>query len=160
MEINNGDIYLALRRRFTRADDADINDAVAVAHVATWEARETGVALRNVNAFATCVAKRAIGRQIRRSVRNVYPDRDEATTWDRVTTITNSLEVLEDHATNITAHDVVETAPEKYSEVLRLHYLEGYTLNEAAECAGVTPECMRKRHERALKWARKKLSGG
>ena len=42
---------------------------------------------------------------------------------------------------------------------MRMHYLEGYTLEEAATKIGVTPECLRKRHERALKWARKKFAG-
>ena len=112
------------------------------------------------DAFATVVARRSIGRQMKRSLRNVYPDRDEKTSWDRIATQTHALDVIEHHETNITAHDVIESAPDKYSEVLRLHYLEGFTLNEAAQQVGVTPECMRKRHERALKWARKRLQGG
>jgi DNA-directed RNA polymerase specialized sigma24 family protein len=45
--------------------------------------------------------------------------------------------------------------PENYAVVLRKHYMEGLPLEEIARQEGVSGECIRKRHERALRYARK-----
>ena len=47
MEIQLAEVYSTLARRFDTAMPDDIDDAVASAHVATWQAHESGAELRN-----------------------------------------------------------------------------------------------------------------
>lgn len=159
MEVHLGEVYATLARRYDRAPKEDIEDAVAMAHVATWQAHDSGVPLRNVDAFATCVAKRSLGRIVKNGLRNVHPDSSDGFDWETVSTTNDRLHDKQDPYTELTAQAIVQAAPESYAEVMRLHYLEGYSLEEAAKLIGVSPECFRKRHERALKWARKKFVG-
>lgn len=153
---NHSVIYRALARRYEAADSDDINDALAVADTVIWQAREAGTAVRNADAFCTCVAKRVLGRAVRRKKRMVYPDHEEdPTDWDEIQRERGLPTVSLDPSDAIDAQEILESAPEKYAEVLRIHYLEGMSFEDAANELGVTPECLRKRHERALKWAKK-----
>lgn len=149
-------IYRALAKRYEAADYDDINDALAVADTAVWQAREAGTEVRNPEAFCTCVAKRVLGRTVRRKKRMVYPDHQvNLTDWDEIQRERNAPSASADPSDTIDAHGILESVPEKYAEVLRIHYLEGKSFEDAAAELGVTPECLRKRHERALKWAKK-----
>ena len=157
MEINAGQIYSTLFRRFDKADHEDIQDALAESHVAAWVARESGMVLHNVDAFCTVVAKRTLSRQLQRQKRFLYPDHDPVLKWKDLEGAPQ-VSKTEIHETVIDVADILEQAPESYAEVLRLHYLEGLPLEEAAEKLGVSGACLRKRHERALKWAKKQFA--
>ena len=154
MEIDRDDIYIALYRRFGQTDLADIDDAVSTSHIAAWRARESGTAIYNVQAFCTCVAKRALIRNIEWQRRHIYPDRDEMVDWAGVHSMDKALQHDDDIETKVDAGVILDTAPDLYSDILRMYYLEGKTLEEVASIMNLTPECVRKRHERALKWAR------
>lgn len=139
------------------ADPDDIDDAVAVADAVAWQAREGGVELRNADAYRTIVAKRALGHALKRQRKHVYPDRDDSIAWSTIPEAEVSAYGYEDPSIPIDARGIISQAPVNYAEVLRLHYLEGLTFEDAAVRLGVSAECLRKRHERALKWARKKF---
>ena len=154
MEINAAEIYTNLSRRFSRVSPDDLDDAIAESHAVAWQARESGVVLHNVDAFCTVVAKRSLSRVMQRQRRSLYPDHDPLVAWEELEG-GSAIAVEEDQDARIDANDVLEEAPDLYAEVLRLHYLEGHTLEDAARTLGVSGACIRKRHERALKWARK-----
>ena len=104
----------------------------------------------------TTVAKRSLSREIRRQRRMVRPDNGEHITWERVER--ERIEPLDQesvHATAIDAADIMQAMPPTYAEVMRLYYLEGLTHEQVAERIGISHACVRKRHERAIKWARK-----
>ena len=50
--------------------------------------------------------------------------------------------------------------PEKYRTVLRLHHLEGYSLNEVARILRITPQLVKSRLHQARKLLRKNLNAG
>jgi len=156
MEIDAAQIYATLHRRFERAEHEDIQDAVAESHATAWIAREAGKVLHNVDAFCTVVAKRALSRELQRQVRQIYPDRDHYVQWSDLEGGSSLSEppVAEEQ---FDAQTMLEEAPERYAEVLRLHYLEGKSLEEAARILGISSACIRKRHQRALQWARRRF---
>ena len=158
MEINAAEIYANLARRFSRLGPDDLDDAIAESRATAWIARESGVTLHNVDAFCTVVARRALTRQMRIQRNAIYPDHDPHLDWEDLEG-GSAMAVEEDQDTAIDARDVLAQAPELYAEVLRLHYLEGLPLEDAAKKMGVSGACMRKRHERALAWARERFGG-
>jgi RNA polymerase sigma factor (sigma-70 family) len=95
-----------------------------------------------------------LSRQLQRQRRFLYPDHDPFLPWKDLEGAPQ-VSKIENHESVIDVADILEQAPDTYAEVLRLHYLEGLPLEEAAEKLGVSGACLRKRHERALKWARK-----
>ena len=157
MVVKDDVVYRTLYRRYDSADPDDIDDAVATADVVAWQAREGGVELRNADAYRTLVAKRTLGHALKRLRKHVYPDRDESLGWSTIPDADVSKYGNEDPAIALDANGIIDKAPVNYAEVLRLHYLEGLTFEDAATRLGVTAECLRKRHERALKWAKKKF---
>jgi RNA polymerase sigma factor (sigma-70 family) len=58
----------------------------------------------------------------------------------------------------VDAASILTSLPSHYAEVLRMHYLEGLTLDETSRRLGCTAQSVRKRHERALRWARKRFA--
>ena len=159
MSTVNNEIYSSMYRRFSLADPEDIHDAVAASGIAVWEARESGVQVYNEPAFRTCVARRYLSRHLRWSSKYIHPDQEETLTWEKLAELKGANLYVEHHEECVDASTVLDSAPELYAEVLRLHYLEGMTFQEIADDQGVTSDCVRKRHERALKWARKKFAG-
>lgn len=156
METKKNTVYRTLSRRYDKANHDDIEDAVAVADAVAWQVREGGVELRNGEAFRTLVARRTLGHSLRRQKKHVYPDRDDLNGWEEIPEADRSNYGGEDPAIRFDALNILDSAPVNYAEVLRLHYLEGLTFEDAALMLGVKAECLRKRHERALKWARRK----
>jgi RNA polymerase sigma factor (sigma-70 family) len=154
MEINGAALYRTVAKRFTHAAPDELDDAVSASLVAIWEAREAGVELHRPEAYATTVARRAVGAQIRWRSKNVYPDSDERLDWKMLQLENGVLVEHPDHGAGVDALRVVAEAPTVYADVLRRHYLEGMDFSQIAEIDSVTTACVRKRHERALKWAR------
>lgn len=156
MEIDATQIYATLYRRYERAEHEDIQDAVAESHATAWIARESGKVLHNVDAFCTVVAKRALSRELQRQLRQIYPDRDAYVQWSD---LEGGLELSQQPVAEelFDAQAMLDEAPDRYAEVLRLHYLEGKSLEEAAQLLGVSSACVRKRHQRALEWARRRF---
>jgi len=159
MEINAAEIYASLARRFNRLGPDDLDDAIADSRATAWMAREAGVTLHNVDAFCTVVARRSLTRMMREQRRVLHPDHDPLVGWEDLEG-GSAIAVEEDRDAHIDAHDVLAQAPDLFAEVLRLHYLEGLSLEEAAKQLGVSGACLRKRHERALKWARERFTSG
>jgi RNA polymerase sigma factor (sigma-70 family) len=159
MERQPFDLYRVLRRQFPRVDQEDLVEAVREAVVVSYLSdHQLQGGIRNVEAFSTIVARRSLGRELRRQRRLVHPDRAEQYGWDEIDVQTRTM--IDEEATcaaAIDASDIMEAMPDNYAEVMRMHYMEGLTLEEAAQRAGVTSECMRKRHERAIKWARRRF---
>ena len=158
MSSTNNEVYSAMHRRFSRADLEDIDDAVSASRIATWEAREAGVEIYNESAFRTCVARRYLSRHLKWSHKYIYPDRDEGLDWEALAERQGAALEVMDHEDRVDAATVIDSAPDIYAEVLRMHYLEGKAFQEIAKEQGVSSDCVRKRHERALKWARKKFT--
>ncbi len=158
MEINAAEIYTHLVRRYSRVELDDVDDAIAESRAAAWQAREAGVVLHNVDAFCTVVARRSLSRVMQRQRRALYPDHDPLVAWEDLEG-GSAIAVEEDEDVRIDAREILNQAPEIYAEVLRLHYLEGLSFEEAAKQLGVSGACLRKRHERALKWARERFGG-
>lgn len=161
MERQPFDLYRVLRRQFPRADHDDVVEAVREAEVVNYLADiRAGGSVRNVEAFSTVVAQRSLGREMRRQKRLLRPDVVEHIDWDQIEMMRQTLPNEEETtAATIDAHDIMDAMPDIYAQVMQLHYLEGLTLDEAAKRIGVSAQCIRKRHERALKWARKRFAG-
>jgi RNA polymerase sigma factor (sigma-70 family) len=159
VHIDRDHVYREMIRRFGAGVAEEANDAVAQSAVAIWMARESGTTIYNANAFCTVVAKRALLRAKAWHQRHVYPDRDRKVDWTRVSEWEETMQVEVNHDAGIDAETIIDAAPENYAEVFRMVYLEGRTMEDIARELNVTPECIRKRHERALKWARNKFSG-
>lgn len=153
MSPNHAELCVYLSRRFDRLLPDDIDDAVAESYIAAWSAIESGSAIHNVDAFCTVVAKRHLIRRHHETQRNIYPDHDESCTWNDLEGASGMVqEPTHDYV--VDSQEVLGAAPDLYATILRLHYLEGLTFEAIAEVLQVTSDCARKRHQRALRWAR------
>ena len=157
MEESAASLYRVIKRQFPSAEREQVVEAVREAiYVAFMTVRERCVEVYNVEAFMTTVARRSIARELRRQRRIIRPDVGDYISWDAVESDGPSVRDVEsDHAASIDAADIMQAMPPTYAEVMRLYYLEGLTHEQVAERIGITPACVRKRHERAIKWARK-----
>lgn len=157
METNPTLLYRVVSRQFPGAERDDLAEAVREAiYVALMTVRDRCIDLYNAEAFMVTVARRAMARELRRQRRLVRPDKGEHISWESVEGEFRELpDEEESHAAAIDAADIVRAMPANYAEVMRLYYLEGLTHEQVAERIGVSPQCARKRHERAIKWARK-----
>lgn len=157
MEESTASLYRAIKRQFPSAEREQVLDALQEAACVTYMTmRERCVEVYNVDAFMTTVARRSIARELRRQRRMVRPDAGDYISWDSVEGDQPTLRDEEAyHASSIDAADIMQAMPPTYAEVMRLYYLEGLTHEQVAERLGATPACVRKRHERAIKWARK-----
>ncbi len=155
MHINRGDLYRLLTRRFKFADKEDAIDAVQSAVAATWEVAILREPPRNPQAYSTVVAYRVMGRMIEQRRRFRRPRMDLRMGVVDPDYLEGPLLTTDESETAYDAHAVLEALPLNHADVLRRHYLEGKPLEELARTDGVSPECMRKRHERAIKYARK-----
>lgn len=160
MEINTAELYYTIRKHYSSATYEEVLEGYSLARIAEWEMHEQGKEVRNPTAFCICVVKRFVSSEYRWRNKHVYPDRlgDGAEDWDEVEECRGALGMQSNVDAPIDAERVLQQSPPRYAEVLRRHYLEGETLDQIARDTGATPACMRKRHERALAWARKHLS--
>ncbi len=154
MQLNTRMVHQYITKRYSDASSDDIDDAVSYSFITVWKATEAGVVIRCPEAFAITVAKRAITAQIRWREKYVHPDDDSRYDWPIESSRFFGYE-LPDPTTRMDAEQILREAPATYATVLRKHYLEGQSFNDIATSDGITPACVRKRHERALKWARK-----
>lgn len=149
------DVHRRVHGYYKEALDDDVDEGVGVAKLALWEAAVKGVHIENQRAFSICVAKRYVGSIMRYRAKHVYPDQEVGTSWQTMESWNQALAVHANTQAEIDATTVLRESPMHYADVLRKHYLEGETLEEIARESGTTSACIRKRHERALKWARK-----
>lgn len=159
MERQSSELYRTLSRRFPRAAHDDVEEAIREAAVVGYLAdHNVQGTIRNHDAFATTVARRNLSRELRRQSKLVRPEAEEYISWEDVDReATQHSDQEEQHASTIDARDIMGAMPSAYAQVMRMHYLDGLTLDESAQLVGVSAACMRKRHERALKWARKRF---
>ncbi|MCO6466462.1 MAG: sigma-70 family RNA polymerase sigma factor [Bradyrhizobiaceae bacterium] len=149
------DVYRNVRNKYRMATNEDVEDALAEARIALWLSKRRGQTIRCVRAFATCVAQRYVWSAMRRRTKYQYPDGDDCGAWSNLEATVSQLMVYPEHQNHLDAQTVLHESPAHYAEVLRRHYLEGETLEQIAQDIGATAACVRKRHERALNWARK-----
>lgn len=155
MEIDRSELYRYLTRRYSYVDVEEVRDAVQSAIAATWERSVLREPPQNVQAYSTVVAQRMLMRQIEYRRRHLNPTGILQNGWDDVGYLGYSSITSRDAEASVDAQTVLNALPDRYANILRRHYLDGHTLEELAHNEGVTPECMRKRHERAIKCARK-----
>lgn len=155
MRINRSELYRMLTRRFKYVDTEDVVDAVQTAVATTWEVAILREPPRNPQAYSTVVAHRVMCRMIEHRRRFFRPYQDLRFGTPDADVMDPSLLTVDDADSTVDAHTVLESLPVIHADVLRRHYLEGRPLEEIARLEGVTAECMRKRHERAIKHARK-----
>lgn len=162
MEREPADVYRRYERHFPLCSPDDVDDAQSAATIATlYAVRAAREPVHDAPAFEYRVMSRYLMRVSKRKRKHVYPDAsDDESGWAQVE---ESLARQHSISTENTMEDHLETEgvlrrlPSHYAQVLNLHYLEGLTLEEAARRIGVSGMCMRKRHERALKLARRVL---
>lgn len=147
MEIDLGAFYRTLARSFRTVDRCDLADAIATSQAVVWEVRDQGTVVHNVEAYCTTIARRYLSREIRRQRKHAALDLLDPEVWETMT--------MEEPEVLVDAHEVLEQAPEMFAEIMRLHYLEGRPFEDIARVLQISPEAARKRHERALKWARR-----
>lgn len=153
MHVQRAEIHAALTRRFDRMHPDDVDDAVAESHIVAWQASQAGTVIANPDAFCTVVAKRHLIRRSHEQQRFIYPDRDESVQWSDVEGAPGmAQEPMTEYLYD--AQEVLKEAPAQYADLLRLHYLEGLTFEMIAERLCMSSDCARKRHQRALRWAR------
>jgi RNA polymerase sigma factor (sigma-70 family) len=157
-----GQLYRYLSRCFPVMKPDDVFDAINEArgeHLR--QSLEFGRVVENVAAYTTVVARRSLARAFRRRLTIVSFEQAgdgvvEAAT-DRVDVARFDEEERALDAT-VDAARILTDLPPQYAQVLRMHYLEGLTLDETSRRLGCTAQSVRKRHERALRWARKRFS--
>lgn len=155
MDIDRTELYRYLTRRYSYVDVEEVQDAVQSAIAATWEVSVLREPPRNAQAYSTVVAHRMLIRQIEYRRRHMRPSYSLPNGWDDLIELAPPPISSRCVEAQVDAQTVLEALPCHYAEILRRHYLDGKTLDELARTDGVTPECMRKRHERAIKCARK-----
>ena len=155
MYVDRNELYRVLTRKYHGMQRDDVHEAVQHAVVVAYEACIMREPPHNIQAYVTTVASRALARSKSYSRKFVHPERDTFDGWSLLEEDSSILRATEDHATTVDAGRVISAMPEHYATVLRKHYIEGLPFEEIARQIGVTAECVRKRHERALKHARK-----
>jgi hypothetical protein len=154
MQVNRAELYRFLSRRYSAASSDDVDEAIQHAVTVTYEMSVLREAPNNAQAYVTTVATRALARSVARTRSMVHPDRDEEYGWMPYERTSSPLVVTPVHEDVVDASTVLSTLPEQDAALLRRHYLEGIPFEEIAREWDLKPECVRKRHERALKRAR------
>lgn len=154
MQVNRGELYRFLSRRYSAASSDDVDEAIQHAVTVTYEMSVLREAPNNAQAYVTTVASRALARTVSRTRSMVHPDRDEEHGWLPFEQTSSPLVVTPAHDDAVDASSVLARLPEQDAALLRRHYLEGMPFEEIAREWDLKPECVRKRHERALKRAR------
>lgn len=158
MERSTTYLYRLLSRQFAGVDRDDVQDAISTAQLVRFERTLTlREPVLNEEAFMTCVARRALNVAVKRKNRHYFPQEAGEEGWAMFEREYMYFEPEAELDASLESKRLLESMPSNYAEVLRMHYLEGITLDEASKRVGVTPECMRKRHERALRMARRAL---
>jgi RNA polymerase sigma factor (sigma-70 family) len=152
MRMSHPSLYRYLSRTVQRSSADEILDAISEGMYQTIRMKQHTVVC-NEDAFITKVAKRHIIKEMYRKDRFTYPDSDN-TSWSVLEQTVKGLQCNESNAEYIDAETILRSAPESYAEVMKMFYYEGLNLKEAADRAGISHAAMRKRHERALRWAR------
>jgi RNA polymerase sigma factor (sigma-70 family) len=154
MNVNRGELYRFLSRRYSAASPDDVDEAIQHAVTVTYEMSVLREAPNNAQAYVTTVATRALARTVSRTRSMVHPDRDDEYGWIPYEHVSSPLVVMPTHDDTVDASTVLSGLPERDAALLRRHYLEGIPFEVIAQELELTPECVRKRHERALKRAR------
>lgn len=155
MVVDRNELYRHLTRRYAGALPDDVHEAVQYAVVVAYETSVMREPPHNLQAYVTTVANRVMSKHAALAKRFVHPERDTFDGWSSFEDDDSPLVTKEDHETNVDAGRVIGAMPDTYAEVLRKHYMQGLSLEEIAKQEGVSSQCIRKRHERALKYARK-----
>ncbi|MBL0321240.1 MAG: sigma-70 family RNA polymerase sigma factor [Ignavibacteria bacterium] len=153
--VDRSELYRHLTRRYAGALPDDVHEAVQYAVVVAYETSVMREPPYNLQAYVTTVANRVMSRHAANARRFVHPERDGTDGWSPFEDRDSPLVTTEDHETTVDAGRVIGAMPDTYAEVLRKHYMLGLPLEEIARQEGVSGECIRKRHERALRYARK-----
>ena len=154
MEVNRSELYRFLTRRYSAATPDDVDEAIQHAVTVTYEMSVMREAPNNAQAYVTTVAARALARTVTRTKSMVHPDRDDEYGWMPYERASSPLVVIPAHEDVVDASTVLAGLPEQDAALLRRHYLDGMPFEEIAREWDLKPECIRKRHERALKRAR------
>jgi len=159
MEISERHLSRIIQSAFRQLSADDIEDVLAEVRSAIFTAQSAGKVILNVHAYSCTVAKRrasVYARQKRRYVSAEADPLDDSEGWTVLDTLTADAGSgnCEDE---IDVASVLREVPRHYATVLRRHYLEGEDFGLIASAEGVSDVCIRKRHERALKWARKRF---
>jgi len=155
VNVDRNELYRHLTRKYAGARHDDVHEAVQYAVVVAYEVSVLHEPPHNVQAYVTTVANRAMSRTVSNARRFVHPERDTFDGWASLENADSPLITVEQHETSVDAGRVIHAMPDSYADVLRKHYMEGLPMEEIAKQEGVSGECIRKRHERALKFARK-----
>jgi RNA polymerase sigma factor (sigma-70 family) len=158
MELMSSELYRTLSRRYNGMEGEDIQDALSASTLVVLERSAHLEPIENVDAFMTVVAKRELSKQHKRRMPLVFPDASNLLTWEKIETQTSTCEEIENTENRSDVGRVLDSMPPAYAEVLRMHYLEGMTLQGIADVLQINPCCVRKRHERALRCAKKVFS--
>ncbi len=155
MTVDRNELYRYLTRKYRSASTDDVHDAVQYAVVVAYEASTLREPPQNVQAYITTVASRALARSYTKSRNIVRSEPQQGDVWDYAVGY-GALKAERDvHDAAVDASSVLHALPATYAEVLRKHYLEGLSFEEIGRNEGVAGAAVRKRHERALKHARK-----
>ena len=154
MHVNRSELYRYLTRRYSGATSDDVDEAIQHAVTVTYEMSVLREPPNNAQAYIATVATRALTRTIARSRTMVHPDRDEEYGWMPYERVASPLVVVPRHDEAVDTATVLARLSAQDAALLRRHYLEGIPFEEIAREWDLTPECVRKRHERALKRAR------
>lgn len=137
----------------------DVRDAISSATVVLLERLTIAEkSVDNIQAFVTTVARRILSN-IERQRRML----DSSDAWDvaRYTKYEQKYLSVDDEATiddRFETTMLMESLPIPYADVLRRRYLDGYSFEEISAETGISAACLRQRHARALRAARKILS--
>lgn len=162
MNAAEGQLYRYLTRCFPVMKPDDVYDAMNEARGEQLrQSLALGRVVENVAAYTTVVARRSLAKAFRRRLTMVSVEQVGESTIEAaaervdVDRCTDELRALD---AKVDAASILTSLPSHYAEVLRMHYLEGLTLDETSRRLGCTAQSVRKRHERALRWARKRFA--
>ncbi len=158
METPNSEIYRSLIKRFNSMDKEDIRDAMSNSVLVVLERSPALDPIQNAEAFMIVVAHRELSRRHTKQKPFVFPDSNPYFSWDKVEMEAGEcVDVLELENKSDVGR-VLDSMPPPYAEVLRMHYLQGMTLESIAAELELKASCIRKRHERALNCAKQVFS--
>jgi RNA polymerase sigma factor (sigma-70 family) len=162
MNAAEGQLYRYLTRCFPVMKPDDVYDAMNEARGEQLrQSLALGRVVENVAAYTTVVARRSLAKAFRRRLTMVSVEQVGESTIEAaaervdVDRCADELRALD---AKVDAASILTSLPSHYAEVLRMHYLEGLTLDETSRRLGCTAQSVRKRHERALRWARKRFA--
>jgi RNA polymerase sigma factor (sigma-70 family) len=150
---DNCDLLVSLA---VRKFQVPIVDAEALAHEVFLSYLRRADEIRDLRRWligAICNASRYYWRQHGRNIEQLDTDvaaaRPDPRLQDVLTTLPN----------NIAIEEVLEAMPPRWAHILRLRYLEGYSIKEIAEHEGVTAKYMQKLVTKCLQRAQQIFDG-